>query len=270
MLLLNPGLHNKLNQTMTIKMKKYITLLILSALGLITIYSCKKDYSKTVASYVPAMGNYAFIKVINGTVGSAGTYVYQDALNEPMSGYALSSTGYFPTTTAYAALYQGNRSIIIKDTTTNTAQKAINYTGSFAAGNYYTIFMYDTAASAKYILVQDKLETPTDTTARIRFANLIYSSTPVANVDIFSTRMNTNLFTNVSVGQVTDFAPFATRNTDTLYVRSTGTTTNLAQASITATSGRSYTAVFEGRYQTTTGTYKASNPTRSLLIYTNR
>lgn len=255
---------------MTMKMKNYIRLLIVSAVGLITIYSCKKDYHKAVASYVPAMENYAFVKVINGTVGSAGTYVYQDALNEPLSGYALSSTGYFPTTTAYAALYQGKRTIIIKDTTANTAQKAITYTGDFTAGNYYSIFMYDTAATAKYILVQDKLETPTDTTARIRFANLIYSSTPVENVDIYSIRMNTNLFTNVSVGQVTDFAPYASANRDTLYVRSTGTTTNLAQAAITPTAGRSYTAVFEGRYQTTSGTYKASNPTRSLLIYTNR
>lgn len=251
-------------------MKKNIRLLILSVLGLITIYSCKKDYSKAVAAYVPGIENYAFIKVINGTVGSSRTYVYQDALTQPMTGSPLSSTGYYPTTTAYAALYQGNRTIIIKDTASNATQKSISYTGNFVAGNYYTFFMYDTSATAKYILVQDKIETPTDTTARIRFANLVYSSTPVENVDIFSTRMNTNLFTNVSVGQVTDFAPFASKNTDTLYVRSTGTTTNLAQASITATPGRSYTAVFEGRYQTTTGTYSATNPKRSLFIYTNR
>lgn len=251
-------------------MKKTIRLLILSAVTLLTIYSCKKDYHKTVADYVPSLENYAFIKVINGTVGSARTYVYQDAVIEPMTGSPLSTTGYFPNTTTYAALYQGNRTIIIKDTASNTTQKTISYTGNFTAGSYYTVFMYDTAASAKYLLVQDKIETPTDTTARIRFANLIYSSTAVQNVDLFSTRMNTNLFTNVNVGQVTDFAPFASRNTDTLYVRSTGTTTNLAQASITPTSGRSYTAVFEGRYQTASGTYSATNPKRSLFVYTNR
>lgn len=251
-------------------MKKYIRLIFLSAAGLITIFSCKKDYSKTVADYVPNFESNAFIKVINGTVGSAGTYVYQTAVDQPLSGYAMSSLGYFPSTTTYATLTPGNRTIIIKDTSSTSVQKQISYSGDFAVGNYYTIFLYDTSATAKYLVVQDKIQIPTDTTARIRFANLIYSSTPVSNVDIFSTRMNTNLFTNVNVGQVTDFTPFASRNTDTLYVRPTGTTTNLAQASITPTAGRSYTAVFEGRYQTVSGAYKPTNPTRSLVIYTNR
>lgn len=250
-------------------MKKYIRLIFLSAAGLITIFSCKKDYSKTVAGYVPNFESNAFIKVINGTVGSSGTYVYQTAVDQPLSGYALSSLGYFPSTTAYAILSPGNRTIIIKDTSSTSIQKQISYSGDFAVGKYYTIFMYDTSATAKYIAVQDKIQIPTDTTARLRFANLIYSSTPVSNVDVFSIRMNTNLFTNVDVGQVTDFAPFASKNTDTLYIRPTGTTTNLAQASITATAGRSYTAVFEGRYQTASGTYKPANPTRSLLIYAN-
>ena len=255
-------------------MKKYKILLFAGAVTAIIGSSCKKDYHKAAAEYSTDISSSSFLKVIDATVGSARTYVYQDALTTPLTGSPLaigSSAGSFPFNGNYTNLPSGSRTIIVKDTLSTSVQKVINYSGNFNSGSYYTMFMYDTSANAKYILVQDTIQTPTDTTARVRFANLVYSSSAVPNVDVYSTRMGANLFTNVSIGQVTQFVPLQTKNTDTVYVRATGTTTNLAQLnSFTPVIGRSYSLVFEGRYQTTSGTLSAGTPTRSLLLYTNR
>ena len=61
-----------------------------------------------------------------------------------------------------------------------------------------------------------------------------------------------NLFTNIPVTGVTDYIPYASSLTDTLYVRETGTMTQLAVLNgFNPTQLRSYTLVFRGRYQTT-------------------
>ncbi|HEY2722437.1 MAG TPA: DUF4397 domain-containing protein [Chitinophagaceae bacterium] len=242
-------------------MKKLI--LILSIIG-VSLFSCTKDYNHREAPYNSNLSGSAFLKVIDATVGSSKNYVYADAT--PLTGATISNGSAFPANGTYSAIAPGSRTIMIKDTSAASIQKVISASGNFNAGSYYSIFTYDTSANANYILLQDTLVTPNDGSARLRFANLIFSSAPVSNVDVYSAKQQQNVFSNVAIGQVTGFIPFPSATTDTLFVRSTGTTDNLAQINAFAPgSQRSYTIVFAGRYQTTSG-----SGARTVFSVTNK
>jgi len=146
--------------------------------------------------------------------------------------------------------------------------------------------MYDTFTAVKQKTVQTNIVIPADTTARLRFANLIYN--PVAlpgGFDIFSTRRNAVIFSNVRETEVTDYIPYASALTDTFYVRLNGSSANLqnvdtigkptilnVQAVLTPTRLRSYTLVWRGGFRssnnrTTTGA--AIGSARILSTFTN-
>ena len=155
---------------------------------------------------------------------------------------------------------------MIRDTLTATTQTPLSFAQNMDVGKNYTIFMYDTINAAKQKTVETKIVVPGDTTARLRFANFIFSKNAVPAVDIFSKRRNVNVFTNVAVTGVTDFIPVPSAFTDTFYVRETGTTNQLAVLNgLTPTEKRSYTLVFRGRYETTSGTIA-----RTLSSFINR
>jgi hypothetical protein len=160
----------------------------------------------------------------------------------------------------------GSRAILIKDTLATTTQVPINLNANLEAGSYYTIFTYDSITNAKSKLVKDVITTPSDTTARIRFAHFAYSTAAIPNVDVYSTRRAQNIFSNVAITSVTDFIPFASGTLDTLYVRETGKTTNLANINgFSPITKRSYTVIFRGSYRLTTGT--AARTLSSFLSY---
>jgi hypothetical protein len=115
-------------------------------------------------------------------------------------------------------------------------------------------------------MVKDLIVTPSDTTARVRFANFPYSTAAIPNIDLYSTRRAANVFSNVSLAGVTDFIPYASNLLDTLYVRETGKTSNLAAiVGFSPITKRSYTVIFRGSYRLTTGT--AARTLSSFLSY---
>jgi hypothetical protein len=234
-------------------MKQHIiTSLVSAGLIILGFAACKKDTS-LYHSEQQDLSNKAMVKVYSSTLGATRNYVYFD--NLPVTGAGIAYGNLFPSVSFYAAIRPGNLSVEIRDTLLTTTQNAIRYSSNFQAGKYYTIFTYDTLNAAKQVTVEDKIVVPNDTTARIRFANLIYSRTTVPAVDIYSIKRQANVFTNVPVAGVTDFVPFASDIADTLFVRAAGTTTNLTQLNaIVAREKRSYTVVFRGVYQLTTGT----------------
>jgi len=214
--------------------------------------ACEKDMS-LFHTEQQDLSNKAMVKVYSSTLGATRNYVYFD--NLPVTGAGIAYGNLFPSVSFYAAIRPGNLNVEIRDTLLTTTQNAIRFSSNFQAGKYYTIFTYDTLNAAKQVTVEDKIVVPNDTTARIRFANMIYSRTAVPAVDIYSIKQKANIFTNVAVSRVTDFIPFASDIADTLYVRATGTTVDLTQLNaILPREKRSYTVVFRGVYQLTTGT----------------
>jgi hypothetical protein len=219
-------------------------------LGSVLVTSCKKEFEKLVIEDTD-LSDKALLKVYNSALNTNRNFVYIDDV--PATGSILAYGGLFPSTGYAATVEPGSRAVTIKDTLKTTTQNTITFTHNFEAGKNYTLFTYDTVNAVKYKIVNDIIEVPADTTARLRFVNLVYSSTPLPNVDLYSVRRAANLFTNIALAQVTDFIPFPSNTTDTIYVRATGTTTNLTPiGTVRLTEKRSFTLVYRGRYGTTT------------------
>jgi len=226
--------------------------LILWVLTISALYlSCTKE-TPHIATRVTDFSNSASVQVFNATVKAARNYVYIDGI--PVSGIALAYGGIFPGTAYSFKANAGSRSITIKDTLPATTQVPLTFTQNLEAGKSYTIFTYDTITSTKQVTVLNNIVVPTDTSSMLRFANFIYNTTPVANVDVYSFRKpGTKVFANIATNQVTEFIPYSSGITDTLYVYAAGTTTPLLAKQLVPSlvPTRSYTSVYNGSYRGT-------------------
>lgn len=224
-----------------------------AVMAVMLIFSCKRETFKPLATENFELSNKAFIRFYNAALSTTKNYLYQGDV--PLTGAAVAYGGVFPSSAGfYGTVNSGQQNLLIKDTTTGTTQNQVTVSDNFDAGKRYTIFTYDTATSVKYLAVEDVIEVPADTTARVRFVNLPFSRTDIPNVDIFSVNANQNIFSNVSPLSTTDFIPYASVQSDILYVRPTGTTTNLDTLSnFVASRKRSYTFVFKGNYNVNYG-----------------
>lgn len=228
------------------------------------LISCQKEAYNPIAQENRDLSKSAFVKFYNGIVNSNRTYVYSDLV--PLNGATIAYGSAFPSLSpSYAALNAGIRKIAIRDTLFPTTQYPIAFDQQMDAGSFYTIFAYDSLNAPKYKVVKDNIQAFGDTTARVRFANFPYSTAAMPNVDIFSQKAQANVFTNINPTTVTDFIPYASGLNDTLYVRATGTTTALTQATLLPTARRSYTIIFRGSYRATSGT--AARTLTSFLTY---
>lgn len=213
--------------------------------------SCTKE-TPHIALIDSGVSNAATAQVFNATVKAAKNYVYVDGV--PVSGVVFALGGVFPGTAYGFKVNPGSRSFTIKDTTPVTLQVPLTFTQNMDAGKSYTIFTYDSIISPKQLTVANNIVVPSDTTSRLRFANFIYNTTAVANVDVYSFRKpGTPVFANVATNQVTEFIPYASGLTDTLYVYAAGTTSPLIVKQVVASlvQTRSYTSVYNGSYRGT-------------------
>ena len=230
--------------------------------------SCVKETGKEVALEQYDYSNKAFVQVYNGTLSSARNYIYVDGT--PVNGAQLVYGATFPSTPSNFAIASGTRAFLIRDTSsTILVQPAMSFGEILAGNNYYTIFMYDTVTNPQHKTVLNNIIIPDDTTSRIRFANFIFTKTAVPNVDLFSVRRNANVFTNVQITDVTNYIPHPssskTVENDTLRVFETGTANLLATLNgFVPVRKRSYTLIFRGRYQSTSGT-----PIRTLSSFSS-
>lgn len=211
--------------------------------------ACEREFDETIVENNDLNGS-ALYKVFNLSPGSKGTMVYVN--DSVRSGAALAYGLTFPSSGTGFTLAGGTRNITVRDTFSSTIQPPINESVTVENGRRYYLFLYDTVNAIKRAILASEAGRPLDTSALLSFGNFIFSSTPVANVDLFSVRLNRNLFTDVTIGQVLDFIPYPSNTVDTLIVRTTGTSVTLASAPFQAAEKRSYNLVFRGRYQTTT------------------
>lgn len=216
----------------------------------LTMLSCKKEIRKEHSTDDYDYTNKSFVQVYNGIINATRNTVTVDG--NLVTGSLLAFNSNFPSTPSNFAITAGFKEFLVRDTLLTSTQVPLSFAENLQAGNYYTVFLYDSLNSPKKKIVQNNIVIPTDTTARVRFANFIYTTTAVPNVDIFSLKRNANVFINIPITGVTDYLPYASALNDTLYVRETGTLNQLAALNgFNPTRLRSYTLVFRGRYQTT-------------------
>jgi hypothetical protein len=234
------------------KLIKITSAVLFAAIGLFGSSACTRDIPH-VATPDSSLAQSATVQVFDATVKSVRNYVYVDG--KTVSGAAVAFGGVFPGTAFSFRVGAGSRSLLIKDTLSTSTQVPINFTQSFDAGKSYTVFTYDTTVSAKQITVQNTITIPKDTSSMLRFANFVYNATAVPNVDVYSYRKGTGspVFSNIASTLVSDFIPYASGITDTLYVYAAGTTTPLLNKSFVTslTPTRSYTAIFAGSFRGT-------------------
>ncbi len=201
-------------------------MLSLGVIGASSLFmSCAKTKLVKQAPIDNNFSNRASVQVFDATLGSAKNYVYVDG--SPVTGIVFAYSNTFPSTPSDFSVTAGTRQFLIKDTSTITAQAPMSFAEFFQSPNNYTIFMYDTSTAAKHKTVQNNILIPSDTTSRIRFANFAYSPTPIPAFDVYSADLQTNVFTNVNTTDVTNYIPYLSNRNDTLYLRLTGTTTNI-------------------------------------------
>lgn len=240
-----------------------------SALAALVLSACEKKLS------VPQDeidNSTTFMKVYIASPGAVRNYVFVN--DRQVTGAALTAGGVFPLSTASQGIAFPHNNlfsvqlgvlapipqrITIRDTALVTTQPVTNFVTNLETLSYYTLFLTDSSIRPNALLVKDNIVPVADTTARIRFANLPFSPLAIPNMDIFSVKANSNIFTNVRIGTVTDFRSYASALNDTLHVRAAGTTANLASINgIVATQKRYYTLVFRGSYRSPTGRFLAS------------
>ena len=226
------------------------------------LQACIKEPSTSLTTQND-FSNSSLIRVFIATVNANRNYIYMDG--KPLNGSALTSGGMFPAAGIYASnIPPGVNGFLVRDTLAATTQIPLSFAENMQVNKNYTIFMYDTITTPKQKTVETRYVVPADTSCRIRFANFIYNPSDVPAIDIFSFTRNANIFTNVPVTGVTDFIAYATNlATDTLYIRETGTSTNIIKVTLSSSTlndKRSYTLVYRGSHR----------GTRVATLYTDR
>jgi hypothetical protein len=226
-------------------------ILLISCFALtLLILSCTKK-TESILGTNTNFTSSSLVRVYVATVNANRNYIYVDG--QPINGAALVSGGMFPAAGVYAAeIPIGVKGFLVRDTLAATTQVPLTFAENLSVGNY-TIFLYDTITSPKQKTVLTNFVVPTDTSCRIRFANFIYNPFDIPAIDVFSYNKNANLFTNIAVTDVTSFVPYPSRlGIDTLYIRETGTTTNIIKLSMSGLSEkRNYTLVYRGSHRGT-------------------
>lgn len=222
--------------------------------------------------------NSTIAQVYIATVNASRNYVYVDA--KQVTGAALTSGSVFPSTGPGFQTSPGIKAFLVRDTLGTSTQVPFSFAENMQFNKNYTVFMYDTTTAPKQKTVETSIVIPSDNSARLRFANFVYTPTGITAFDIFSKKKNAVIFTNVQVSDVTSFIPYPSGVNDTFYIRPTGTSTNLQNlrptpapptyidifATLNPTAKRSYTLVFRGGYRA----YITTNSTlRTLSVFAN-
>lgn len=226
--------------------------------------ACTREIPQLTAKETD-LNTAATLQVFNATVKSLRNYVYVDGT--PVSGAVFASGGIFPNTAYGIKLASGMHSILVKDTALVTTQIPLTFSQSFDAGKSYTTFTYDTITSIKQVTLVNNIVIPTDTSSRLRLANFIYNASAIPNVDVYSFRRiagtpvflngspvfagNTPIFGNIATNTITDFMPYPSGLSDTLYVYATGTITPLIVKGViqSLVPTRSYTTALTGSFK---------------------
>ncbi|HET6993845.1 MAG TPA: DUF4397 domain-containing protein [Chitinophagaceae bacterium] len=211
----------------------------------VAVISCTKTTGKEVAKEDNNFNNKTLVQVYNATIGSANTQVFVDGA--PVTGSALAYGSVFPTAFAFR-VDAGLRGFSIRNTAATSTQTPIIFSENMEVNKQYTIFTYDTSTAAKQITVLNNIVVPSDTSARVKFANFTWLKNGTApGVDVYSVLKGGNVFTNVLPTQVTEYIPYPAAVADVLIVRETGTMNGLDTAAFNFTKKRSFTLIYRGR-----------------------
>ena len=144
-------------------------------------------------------------------------------------------------------------------------------TKTFLPDLLYTLMITDSIASTRdssQIFVQDSYLQPVVGYFNLRFIHAVLNDTAGKMIDIYSTRTNRSIFTNVKPGSISTFTqyPYNAVLSDTLYVRRSGSPAIVLDTlnTVSFSNGRTYTLYYRGDGTTN---YNTNTKRRHLATY---
>jgi len=240
-------------------MKKYISGILLLSCTIALLWSCNEKIE--LVSTTSSPDGLAYIKIGQYSPNFRTVFGNRDSVNVYANGLKLNGTfltygSIFPSTSnMYAAVPAGTQALRITVNGVNTPDSITlgTITKTLTAGNYYSLLLTDsalTANEAKQIFVQDNPVISDTSHITMRFVHAVLNDTLGKNVDVFSTRLNANIFSNIAPGTTTPFVsePYFFI-ADTLIVKRAGINFELARISTVSTPlqrQRAYTLIYKG------------------------
>ncbi len=269
-------------------MKKDILVTLLVFAGIVfCLNSCKRDFA--LKDPTMSTNGTSFLKVIDFSPNFRPIYSLPDSFNVFVNGtkvtgftpggagnYILTYGALFPTVSSgygYISIPPGTTSIKLSvgGVVNPDSIPIATFTKILMPNSNYSFIITDSITSPRdssQIFVQDSYPQPNPGFYNLRFIHAVWNDTVGKTVDVWSTRTNRNIYTNVKPGTITSFTelPYNQLFTDTLYVRRSGTTNNLAILnSLSLFTQRTYTLLYKGDGNLVTGT-KA----RGLITYVHQ
>lgn len=243
----------------------------------ITIVACEKEIKYIAQKISPA--NKAYIKIVHAAPSFRNVFNTRDTFHvyangDKINATFLTYTSAFPSATGngYLAIDPGDLTLKLftPGVLVGDSVEVATFSKTVEAGNYYSFIITDSvklSRDSSQIWLRDNFETPPQNLYGLRFVHAAMNDTVGKRVDVFSARRNGNIFSNYAPGQASSFTnfPFNSQIPDTIIVRRSGTTMELARINnITFGHTRVYTLVFRGNVAVTGTKGKA------LTYYVNK
>lgn len=260
---------------------------VLMAASIVVLVACNRDTEwegarkNTTGLAFIRFGHAApNFRALTGQRDSFSILVRNDRVNSNFISYTGSAGPFQPGGAAYIATQPGAVPIrFALSSPTNPDSTAIfSTTRNLEAGKYYSYIITDSFRSAdpsRQIFLEDPLFVPGPTQFAVRFVHSVLNDTVGRTVDLFSSRLRGNLFTNVPIGGATGFVSFPQYNTpstnDTIIVRRSGTTQELARLNGELLQGQKvYTYIYRGNTAVIPVTGNTNVRVRALVRWTNQ
>jgi len=250
------------------------------------LYSCNRDY--TLKSPVQTTSGTAYLKIVDASPNFRNVLNQADSFNvfvggNKISGFTPGGTvswltfgSIYPTVSSnygYVSIPAGSQviklsvpGVLLADSVAITS-----LTKTFLPDQLYTLMITDSIASTRdssQIFVQDSYLQPVVGYFNLRFIHAVLNDTAGKMIDIYSTRTNRSIFTNVKPGSISTFTqyPFNAVLSDTLYVRRSGSPAIVLDTlnTVSFSNGRTYTLYYRGDGTTN---YNTNTKRRHLATY---
>ncbi|MEO6000722.1 MAG: hypothetical protein ABIN89_27990 [Chitinophagaceae bacterium] len=249
-----------------VMMKKNILAIVVICISITAYYSCKRDYTMKSPAY--PTGGKSFLKIIDASPNFRKVFNQPDSFNVIINGkkitaYTPGSTvlmtfgAIFPTTSSaygYLAIDPGTSIVSLSLGVSNPDSVQIaTFTKTFDPDKYYTFMITDaigpTRDTAKMFIKDVYSPVPTGY-YNLRFIHAVLNDTAGKAVDIWSTRANRYLWTNIKIDSITSFSQWAYNPilSDTFIVRRTGTPAIVLDtlSAVNFSNQRTYTLYYRG------------------------
>lgn len=233
--------HTSIMKNLFYVSKRSVMFMAAGLLGVMALSSCLKNNDNNATPSQPV----ALLSVINAVPDAPASDFYLD--NNKVNLNAMN----YNSRLDYFKVVPGKRGAIFY--ATGTTNKLFADSVTLTANQAYSLFVSNTTASPKFLLLTDTIKQPSSGNASIRLVDV---SPDAGDVDLAVTG-GPVLASHIGYNQWTGFIPVGGGQTYTIEVRQAGTTTVLAKlTNATLATGSVYTVWLHGLVNTTDATKK--------------